>query len=197
MTVSDLTGRALVQQRFALTRDVTAAFFDLQADRLSRACLKMAERFQRGGRLFVFGDGAEASDATHVAVEFMHPVLVGKRALPALALAPDAQGWSGRERAPAHDGFARLLETLGRECDIALGLSSDQGSMAVRRGLECASEIGMLTLHLAGGSPANTPAARFTFTVLCDDAMAVQEVHETAYHVLWELVHVFFDHRAT
>src|SRR4051812_47970483 len=64
------------------------AFFEVEAERLARLCHRMAERFARGGRLVAFGHTpAERSDARHVAVEFVHPVIVGKRALPALGLA--------------------------------------------------------------------------------------------------------------
>jgi D-sedoheptulose 7-phosphate isomerase len=50
-------------------------------------CRELADRFGRGGRLLAVGASAQArSDARHVAVEFVHPVIVGKRALPALAL---------------------------------------------------------------------------------------------------------------
>ncbi|MER6831412.1 phosphoheptose isomerase [Streptosporangium sp. NPDC000563] len=47
----------------------------------------MASRFRLGGKLIVFGDAS--ADAAHIAVEFMHPVIVGKRALPAVALSGD------------------------------------------------------------------------------------------------------------
>ena len=46
----------------------------------------MSERFLKGGRLLAFGRGPYATDAQHVSVEFVHPVIVGKRALPALDL---------------------------------------------------------------------------------------------------------------
>src|SRR5436305_9250575 len=63
-------------------------FFEAEADRLARLCHLMAERFARGGRLVAFGRSPSArSDARHVAVEFVHPVIVGKRALPAIGLA--------------------------------------------------------------------------------------------------------------
>src|SRR5207248_2534268 len=65
-------------------------FFAAEAERIALLCRSLAERFERGGRLLACGGSAQAwSDARHVAVEFVHPVIVGKRALPALALAPD------------------------------------------------------------------------------------------------------------
>src|SRR5215204_2180355 len=65
------------------------AFFEAEAPRLAEACHEMSRRFLAGGRLLAFGNGSAATDAQHVSVEFVHPVIVGKRALPALDLGPD------------------------------------------------------------------------------------------------------------
>ena len=64
-------------------REANASWFAAEAERLARLCGEMAKRFGRGGRLLATGD---VSDARHVAVEFVHPVIVGKRAMPALAV---------------------------------------------------------------------------------------------------------------
>jgi D-sedoheptulose 7-phosphate isomerase len=65
-------------------------FFAADAERIAELSLHLAERFLAGGRLLAVGASAQdRSDAHHVAVEFVHPVIVGKRALPALALRPD------------------------------------------------------------------------------------------------------------
>ena len=127
----------------------------------------------------------------------MHPVLVGKRALPAVALTNDVAALTGVARdVSADDAFARLLETLGRQCDIAMGISRDGNAEAVVRGLMRARERGMLTLGLAGGDGGRVAsAAEFPFVVPSTDPFVIQEVHETLYHVLWELVHVFFEQR--
>src|SRR3954471_16960915 len=63
---------------------VSREFFPREARRLALACRDLADRFARGGRLRAWRRGAYATDAQHVAVEFVHPVIVGKRALPAL-----------------------------------------------------------------------------------------------------------------
>ena len=93
----------------AARTEANARFFDAEAERLARLCHVMAERFARGGRLVAFGRSPAArSDARHVAVEFVHPVIVGKRALPAIGLAGEggdlaAQvGTAGRARRHRH-----------------------------------------------------------------------------------------------
>jgi D-sedoheptulose 7-phosphate isomerase len=59
---------------------VVQAFFSSEALRLAYAAQEMAARFGRGGRLYAFGRGPYATDAAHISVEFVHPVIVGKRA---------------------------------------------------------------------------------------------------------------------
>ncbi|MBA2636917.1 MAG: SIS domain-containing protein [Solirubrobacterales bacterium] len=144
------------------------AFLDAEQDRLARACRDMARAFHQGATLVPFATGAAATDAAHVAVEFMHPVIVGKRALPA------------------------LVGATGRSGDIALGIAHDRDDGAVREFLAASSSRGLLTIALG----AHTMDADHAFTVVSADPPIVQEVQETAYHVLWELVHVFFDHPA-
>lgn len=191
---------ALAAARFAASADVAARFFGADAGRVAQACRAMAARFSRGGRLLVFGTGAAASDAQHVAVEFVHPVLVGKRALPALALTSDVAALTAAGEVPAADGFARLLRVLGRESDIAMGISPAGADPPVVRALAAARSAGMLTLALIGsgdGADGSTVGTDFTFVVPSADPLVVQEVHETLYHVLWELVHVFLEHGGT
>jgi D-sedoheptulose 7-phosphate isomerase len=146
-------------------------FFDREAERLARLCHRMAERFARGGRLVAFGSAPDArSDARHVAVEFVHPVIVGKRALPALAI--------------VGDDLAGDVRLLVESDDVAIAFGPGTGAaVAAARG------AGALTLAFepCGAEWELAPPAR--------DPRVRQELVETAYHVLWELVHVFFDHR--
>lgn len=191
--------REIAERRFQQSVEVPTRFFDVHADAVSNACFEMAQRFHRGGRLLVFGEGAEATDAQHVSVEFVHPVIIGKRALPAISLTNDVASLTGSAReASFAEVFARTLDRLGRESDIAMGISRDGDSDAVLRGLERGRQLQMLTLGLAGGEGGRlgrTNAADFLFVVPSSDPMVIQEVQETLYHVLWELVHVFFEHR--
>jgi len=186
---------ALVAARFERSTTIPEAFFTAEADRIAQACWAMASRFQRGGRLIAFGNGAWASDAQHVSVEFVHPVIVGKRALPALALTNDAALLSGGNKNGGLQ-FARQLTMLARPQDIAMGFSFDGSEANILEALATAKEMGLLTLGLTGASGGACALAGldFCFCVPSDDPLAVQETHETLYHVLWELVHIFFEH---
>jgi D-sedoheptulose 7-phosphate isomerase len=150
-------------------------FFEREAERIARVCHRMAERFARGGRLVAFGEGPVArSDARHVSVEFVHPVIVGKRALPALALT--AEGGP----------LCRQVELLVEAPDIALAFVEHRETMAA---LRAARARGCLTLAVSRAG------AEWEFVPDEDDPFVVQELVETLYHLLWELVHVFFEHR--
>jgi D-sedoheptulose 7-phosphate isomerase len=165
------------------------------ADAIARAGHAMAGRFHHGGRLFTFGSGGAATDAQHVAVEFVHPVIVGKRALPALSLTGDVATLTGiGATAGWDDVFAHQLRHFAAPGDIALGVSPDGRCAGVLRGLRTANELGLLTVALLGGDGGGIAGvAAHELVVASGDPRVVKEVHVTAYHVLWELVHVFLE----
>jgi D-sedoheptulose 7-phosphate isomerase len=165
---------------------VVADFFQREAGDLAHACHAMARAFARGGTLIPFGAGPAATDAAHAAVEFMHPVIVGKRALPAIAPSNDPTG-------------ASTLSLLAGPDDIALAISHGAADPGTARFIEAARARGLLTIAMIGGSGEHLPGlsaatdSAYRFEVPSDDPSIVQETQETAYHVLWELVHVFFE----
>jgi D-sedoheptulose 7-phosphate isomerase len=168
------------------------------AEDVARACHAMAVRFHQGGKLLVFGDGQSATDAQHVAVEFVHPVIVGKRSLPAISLTSDVATITGvANRDGFEEVFAHQIRHLAHPEDIALGLSGDGNCANVVRGLRCAAEMGLLTIGLAGGDGgtiAREGSVEHVIVARSADPRVVKEMQVTTYHVLWELVHVFFDH---
>jgi D-sedoheptulose 7-phosphate isomerase len=150
------------------------AFFRTEAPRLAGACHEMSRRFLAGGRLLAFGNGSAATDAQHVSVEFVHPVIVGKRALPALDLGPD---------------FETRLPVILQPQDMVMGFAFPERDAAVERALLVAKERGALTFALAG------EVGDYPFALPDNDPFVVQEVFEVLYHMLWETVHVYFEHR--
>jgi D-sedoheptulose 7-phosphate isomerase len=179
VSVPGTAGSARLAGRVEERERILSAFLEREQERLARACHELARAFARGGTLVPYGEGAAATDAAHVAVEFMHPVIVGKRALPALAPTNDPTGASSP---------ARLL----RGGDIALALSHGGADERVEEFLLEARRRGLLTISLAAAGTA--AQADYAFEVPTGDQQIAQEVQETTYHVLWELVHVFFEH---
>ncbi|HYN99466.1 MAG TPA: SIS domain-containing protein [Actinomycetota bacterium] len=191
---TDLAKR--VEDAYAERERLCRAFFQAENTRIAELCLLMARRFIRGGRLIAFGTGPAGTDAQHVSVEFVHPVIVGKQALPALALANDAASSVGLAVTDRVGFLSQQLTTIAVPEDIALGMvhgPNDFGADAVCAALKQSQALGMLSIFLGG--PGEAADCEHTFQVPSSDPYVVQEIHETLYHVLWELVHVFFDHK--
>jgi D-sedoheptulose 7-phosphate isomerase len=134
----------------------------------------MSERFLRGGRLLAFGRGPYATDAQHVSVEFVHPVIVGKRALPALDLSILFGPW---------------VQTILRPEDIVMGFGPPEGDPMVWATLQEAYTRDAMTFALPGKE------GSYTLAPVTEDPFIHQEMIEILYHTLWETVHVFFEHR--
>jgi len=165
---------AQIEHRLLARNDLNEHFFSRESLRLAEACREMSERFLRGGRLLAFGQGPYATDAQHVSVEFVHPVIVGKRALPALDLSLLFRPW---------------LDALLQPDDIVMGFGPPEGDAEVWAALESARAKNAMTFALPGleGSYAAAPST--------SDPFMHQELIEILYHTLWETVHVFFEHR--
>lgn len=149
-------------------------FFEREAHRLACACRDMSDRFVEGGRLLAFGRGPYATDAQHVSVEFVHPVIVGKRALPALDLSIVFGPW---------------LEAIVLPADMAMGFGPPEGDSEVQAALDAAQARGAMTFALPG------PRGSYCFSGVTADPFLHQEMIEILYHTLWETVHVFFERR--
>ena len=187
MSVLARPGASLLDAALAERLRASGAFFDAEAERLARCCHAMAERFARGGRLVAFGGSPAArSDVRHIAVEFVHPVIVGKRALPALGLAGEGGPLVRQVELAVEEEDIAVAFGDGEQVAAALGLAAQRGCLTVA--------FDPASAQLAGpGAPAPPPA--WSFAPASPDPLVRQEVCETAYHVLWELVHVFFEHR--
>jgi D-sedoheptulose 7-phosphate isomerase len=175
---------------FGLRDDATRDLAE-QAGAVARACHAMAVRFHQGGKLIVFGTGGSSTDAQHVAVEFVHPVIVGKRALPAISLTADVATVTGiAERHGTEAIFAHQIRYLADPADIALGISAQPSVLA---GLRAAKEKGLLTIALTGRPGKEQIEADHILVADSYDPRIVKEIQVTTYHILWELVHVFFE----
>lgn len=172
--------------------ELVTSFIESCAHALDHTARVMAERFERGGRLYVMGNGGSACDAQHVAVEFTHPIVEKRRPLPALALGSDL----ALVTAIGNDGdfaqvFAVQLQLVVRDVDVVLGISTSGTSPNVIRGMRVAREAGALTVAFAGrdGGPLADLCAH-AFVVPSWSIHRTQEVHTVLLHLLWDQVHV-------
>jgi len=174
LTTSKAKLAARIEDRLLTRNQIMEDYFSRNALRLASACREMSERFLKGGRLLAFGRGPYATDAQHVSVEFVHPVIVGKRALPALDLSFSFRPW---------------LDAILQSEDMVMGFGPPKGDLQVEAALASAQLRDAMTFALPGrqGSFALEPPTT--------DPFIHQELIEILYHTLWETVHVFFEHR--
>jgi len=163
-----------IEERLLARNEIIEGFFSREARNLAEACREMSERFLRGGRLLAFGRGPYATDAQHVSVEFVHPVIVGKRALPALDLSM---------------AFPQWLDVIAKPDDIVMGFGPPEGDGEVIAALASARSRKAMTFALPG------PDGSYALRAVTQDPFIHQELVEIFYHMLWETVHVFLEHR--
>ena len=163
-----------VEENFCTRNGLFEEFFARESQTLAGVCRDMSDRFLKGGRLLAIGKGPYATDAQHVSVEFVHPVIVGKRALPALDLSLLFRPW---------------LRTIMQPMDIVMGFGPPGGDPEIDEALREAAGRGAMTFFLPGTEGA------YAFQTPTPNVFIHQELMEILYHTLWETVHVFFEHR--
>jgi D-sedoheptulose 7-phosphate isomerase len=183
--------------------EVKSKFFEENKDTILSASLLLAKAFHRGRKLLVCGNGGSATDAQHVAVEFMHPVTVGRKALPAICLTNDmAMVTAVANDVGFGDVFTRQIIALGQEGDVLLGISTSGNSENLSHAFATARRMKLATLGFAGGDGGKMEELRgaglldFCLTVPTPSIHRIQETHVALYHVMWDMVHTFLNHKS-
>lgn len=152
----------------------------------------IAETYRRDGQLFSMGNGGSSSDASHIAVEFLHPVTTGRPALPAYDLTIDKTLITALSNDVGFDHvFARQVANLARGGDCLIGVSTSGNSANIVRAFEEAQKRNITTIALTGGDGGDMAKMGLDHCLLVrsDSIHRIQECHVTIYHVLWDLVH--------
>lgn len=186
------TWRTKVMRKCAESVEVKQKFFDTYAGQIGELSQKMAAAFRAGNRLWTLGNGGSACDAQHIAVEFLHPIIEKRRALPAR----DLVSQTAVITAISNDkDFAKVfvdqLDLWARPGDMVIAFSTSGHSPNLIYALEYANAHAMLTIGFSGkdgGRLADT--AQYCFTVPSFSTHRIQESHVALLHVLWDLIHV-------
>ncbi len=188
----NLDWRGMVMRKCKESVEVKEKFLSQYADMIGELSQKMAVRFAEGHQLWVMGNGGSACDAQHIAVEFIHPILEKRRALPALDLVSQMAVLT----AIANDkDYARIfvdqIELHGKPGDMALAISTSGNSPNLIYALEAAKRKDILTIAFSGKDGGRLAgAAEYCFTVPTYSTHRIQESHVTLLHILWDLIHV-------
>lgn len=177
-------------QAFSESAEVKLKFVREHADRIVTVAKLIAQAFREGHKVLLFGNGGSATDASHIAAEFVGRYHRNRAPLPAIALGTDqaavtciANDWEYTEI------FARQLRALGRKGDIAIAISTSGNSPNVLRAAEAARELNLITVAWTGGKGGKLAGlVDHPFVVPSTVTARIQESHITLGHVLCEMV---------
>lgn len=183
--------------------EVKQQFFAENWQTILHVSLAMARAFHRGQKLLVMGNGGSASDAQHISVEFMHPITVGRKALPAVSLTNDiAVVTAVANDVSFTDVFVRQLIALGHKGDMLLGISTSGNSENLLHGFAVGKKMGLITLGYTGNDggkmarQAQEGVIDYLMVVPTSSIHRIQETHVALYHIMWDLVHELLHHQA-
>ncbi len=184
------------------SRETNSRFFEDQGATLVEASRAVAKVYRRSGRMFSVGNGGSSCDASHFAVEFVHPITAGRPALAVINLMSDLATISAIANDVGFDHiFARQLLAHGQPGDGLIGFSTSGNSSNLMLAFAKAREIGITTIGFAGGNGGAMAASGLVdhcLIVPTTSIHRVQECHVAAYHILWDLVHTLLaDYRGS
>jgi D-sedoheptulose 7-phosphate isomerase len=184
--------REAILRKARESAEVKLRFIEEHAAVLEACAREMARRFEAGARLWTLGNGGSACDAEHVAVEFCHPIIEKRRALPATALgASNALLTAVGNDTDFSRVFTAPLELLARSGDMVLGISTSGASANVNRALKRGREMALLTIGFAGRDGGRMPElCDHCFVVRSWSIHRIQESHTLLLHLLWDQIHV-------
>ncbi len=186
-----------IVQIFQESADLKLRFIRQNAEVLSQVVKVVVNAFKGGNKVLLFGNGGSAADAQHIAAEFVNRFLIERPPLPAIALTTDTSILTSISNDYGYvDSFSKQIKALGKEGDVAVGISTSGSAANVIKALKVAREMGLKTVGLAGMDGGEL-AKIVDLAVVVDSQVTarIQEVHITIGHVLCEMVdRMLFQH---
>jgi D-sedoheptulose 7-phosphate isomerase len=186
-----------IVQAFRESADIKMRFIRQNAEAVSRAVKMIVAAFKAGNKVLLFGNGGSAADAQHIAAEFVNRFLIERPPLPAIALTTDTSILTSISNDYGYaDCFAKQVKALGKEGDVAIGISTSGAAANVIKAMKVAREMGLKTVGLAGGDGGQlAKLADIALIVETQRVPRIQEVHITIGHVLCDMVdRMLFQH---
>lgn len=179
-----------VIKAFDESADVKRQFVRKHADMIVQVAQLIGRAFHEGHKVLLFGNGGSATDASHIAAEFVGRYHRDRAPLPALALATDMSAITCIANDYGYDQvFARQILAHGRKGDVAIGISTSGNSPNVLKGVAAARESGLVTIAWTGGTGGKLASmVDYAFIVPSSVTARIQESHATLGHVLCELI---------
>lgn len=186
------TYREKILRKCGESMEMKEKFFRTYADQIEAMSREMANRFSRGKKLLVMGNGGSLCDALHFSVEFTHPIIEKRRAFPVIPLMTDIATLTAIGNDVDYSRiFVNQLNVLGQDGDMVLGVSTSGKSPNLIYAFEAAREKGLLTIAWIGKDGGRlAEMADYAFIVPSYSIHRIQEVHATLVHIAWDLIHI-------
>ncbi|OGW26683.1 MAG: phosphoheptose isomerase [Nitrospirae bacterium GWC2_57_13] len=177
-------------QIFEESARTKVAFVKENAGKIAEVVKLMAQAFRDGKKVLLFGNGGSATDASHLAAEFVNRFIIERPPLPALALNTDPAVITSIGNDYGYDQvFSKQISALGAEGDVAIAISTSGNSPNVLKAVEMAKKKGMVVVALSGGAGGKLAAvADYAFVVAVKTTARIQETHITLGHAICQLV---------
>lgn len=181
-----------IEQKVIQHQRIISDFFTRNNQAILNCAQSLANMYKLKGQLFAMGNGGSSSDASHIVVEFLHPVTTGRPALPAFDLSSDKTVMTAIANDVGYQHvYARQVANLMKKNDALIGVSTSGNSENLVKAFLQAKKIGAVTIGLAGGNGGEMARMELDhcLVVNSDSIHRTQECHVAIYHVLWDLVH--------
>jgi len=182
----------IIFKRFGETDKIKKQFLQENLPQLIVIIKLIADAFENGNKILLFGNGGSAAEAQHLAAEFVNRFLMERPPLPAIALSTDSSVLTsiGNDYSFS-EVFSKQIAALGKEGDIAIGISTSGNSANVIRAIEVAKEMGIETVALTGNDGGDlAKVANYSLIVPSNSTPCIQEVHMAVGHILCEMAEV-------
>ncbi len=188
-----------ITQIFRESADLKLRFIRQNAEVLVQVVRMIVEAFKSGNKVLLFGNGGSAADAQHMAGEFINRFLIERPPLPAIALTTDTSVLTSISNDYGYvESFSKQVKALGKEGDVAIGISTSGSAANVIKAVKVAREMGIKTVGLSGRDGGELAKA-VDVAIVVDSQVTprIQEVHITIGHVICEMVdRMLFQHPA-
>jgi len=163
-------------------------------DQVETAAQLCIDSLKNGGKILIFGNGGSAADAQHIAAELVGRYKVERKGLPAIALTTDSSAVTCIANDYSYDYlFSRQIESLAKNTDLVIGISTGGTSPNVVNGLRTAKVFGCKTIGLSGKKGGDfNGLCDINLVVPADDTPRIQEMHIVIGHTICHLIDLAF-----
>ena len=148
--------------------------------------LLVIDTIKNGNKIILFGNGGSAADAQHIAAELIGRFKLERQSYPAISLSTDTSIITSLGNDYSFDViFSRQCESLVRQNDLVIGISTSGNSKNIENGLKTSKKLGAKTIGLLGNNGGKIGDI-VDIAIIVNSSLTdrIQEAHRTIYHII-------------